>query len=150
MTYVCSEKSASLWPYGHCHIEQEAGLWSDNNTVSRCRRAHYLRNAHPPFWLNVDVNALCPSYRPLPNFWLQTGSDMVKDFLIYRIKMEYLPIHWDLTKFLLLKLTNSFILCATMCTMCMTAPLSVLTLTANVGNLKSTDRNTDGHLQGYI
>ncbi len=63
--------------------------------------------------------------------------------------MEYLPIHWDLTEFLLIKSTNSFILCATMHTMGMTSPLFVLMLTANAGNLKSTDRNTDGHLQGY-
>ncbi len=60
--------------------------------------------------------------------------------------MEYLPIHWELTEFLLLKSTNSFILCATMC---VAQPLSMLMLTANAGNLKSTDLNTDGRLQGY-
>ncbi len=65
-------------------------------------------------------------------------------FLFIVLIMEYLFIHWDLTEFLLLKSTNSFILCATMCTMCMTSPLSVLMLTANTGNFISTDHNTDG------
>ncbi len=82
-------------------------------TVSRRRRAHYLINAHPPFWRNLDVSTPCPSQCPPTNIWLQTGSYMAKYFLI----MEYLSIHWDLTKFLLLKWTNSFILCAT-CVLC--------------------------------
>ncbi len=116
-------------------------------TVSRRRSAHYLRNAHPPFWGNVDVNAHHSTHTHTGDckqvvIWPST-------FLFIILIMEYLPIHWELTEFLLLKSTNSFILCATMCVMCVAQPLSMLLLTANAGNLISTDLNTDGRLQGY-